>query len=241
MRKSRLLGLVAVLVIVAGGAATFAWAQANDATTINACVANENGQVRIVKAGTACRRAETATSWNTTGPQGPAGPAGAAGPAGPQGPAGSSGGGGGSGGQSVIGTIAITGKSGDFTGSPFNIEGVTHEIVSPRDAASGLPTGKRQHKPLTVTAEVGVAAPQLMNAITQNQTLPTIVISLYKPGTSTVGTTITLTNASVADFANQCNASYPNCETASFTYQKITWTWLDSNISASDDWETPSA
>ncbi len=86
MKKSRLLGLVGVLVLVAGGAATFAWAQANDATTINACVAKDNGDVRIVKAGANCRRDETATSWNTTGPAGPAGPAGAAGPAGPAGP-----------------------------------------------------------------------------------------------------------------------------------------------------------
>lgn len=28
------------------------------------------------------------------------------------------------------------------------------EIVSPRDAASGLPTGKRQHKPFTITQEL---------------------------------------------------------------------------------------
>ncbi len=28
------------------------------------------------------------------------------------------------------------------------------EIVSPRDAASGLPTGKRQHKPFTITKEL---------------------------------------------------------------------------------------
>jgi hypothetical protein len=28
------------------------------------------------------------------------------------------------------------------------------EIVSPRDAASGLPTGKRQHKPITITQEL---------------------------------------------------------------------------------------
>ncbi len=26
---------------------------------------------------------------------------------------------------------------------------VEHEIVSPRDAASGLPTGKRMHKPIS--------------------------------------------------------------------------------------------
>jgi type VI secretion system secreted protein Hcp len=27
----------------------------------------------------------------------------------------------------------------------------SHEIVSPRDPASGLPTGKRMHKPFTTT------------------------------------------------------------------------------------------
>jgi hypothetical protein len=62
MKKSRLLGLVAVLVLAAGGAATFAWAQKSDTTTINACVANESGNVRILKAGANCRRNETATS-----------------------------------------------------------------------------------------------------------------------------------------------------------------------------------
>ncbi len=140
----------------------------------------------------------------------------------------------------MIGTIAITGaKSGQFTGSPFNIEGFDHEITSPRDPASGLPTGKRQHKPITITAEVGIAAPQLMAALVNNETLSSVVISLYKAGTTTVGTTITLTNASESDFSNQCEAGYPNCETASFTYQKITWTWLDGNITASDDWEAP--
>jgi hypothetical protein len=30
------------------------------------------------------------------------------------------------------------------------------EIVSSRDPASGLPTGKRMHKPFTITAEVGI-------------------------------------------------------------------------------------
>ena len=29
-----------------------------------------------------------------------------------------------------------------------------HEVVSPRDAATGLPTGKRQHKPFTITKEL---------------------------------------------------------------------------------------
>ena len=35
---------------------------------------------------------------------------------------------------------------------------VGNEIVSPRDAASGLPTGKRMHKPFVITMELGVSS-----------------------------------------------------------------------------------
>jgi hypothetical protein len=35
-------------------------------------------------------------------------------------------------------------------------------VVSPRDAASGMATGKRQHKPITVVKEWGAASPQLL-------------------------------------------------------------------------------
>jgi hypothetical protein len=34
-------------------------------------------------------------------------------------------------------------------------------IVSPRDAASGLPTGKRQHKPIVITKELDKSSPLL--------------------------------------------------------------------------------
>lgn len=36
------------------------------------------------------------------------------------------------------------------------------EIVSPRDAASGLPTGKRMHKPFVITKELDKSSPVLM-------------------------------------------------------------------------------
>ena len=34
-------------------------------------------------------------------------------------------------------------------------------VLTPRDAASGLPTGKRQHAPMTIVKEWGAASPQL--------------------------------------------------------------------------------
>ena len=37
----------------------------------------------------------------------------------------------------------------------------TMDIVSPRDPASGLPTGKRMHKPITITKEIDKSSPLL--------------------------------------------------------------------------------
>ena len=44
------------------------------------------------------------------------------------------------------------------------------EAASPRDAASGQATGKRMHKPITVTAEVGKTAPSKEAAKPTNKT-----------------------------------------------------------------------
>jgi len=66
--------------------------------------------------------------------------------------------------------MKITGETqGDIVGSvtqsgredSIMVIGTTHEVVSPRDAASGLPTGKRQHKPFTITKEVDKSSPLL--------------------------------------------------------------------------------
>lgn len=37
-------------------------------------------------------------------------------------------------------------------------------VVSPKDAASGLPTGKRQHKPMTISKELDKSSPKLAQA-----------------------------------------------------------------------------
>jgi len=46
------------------------------------------------------------------------------------------------------------GQEGKLTG----IGGFSYEVTSPRDAASGLATGKRQHTPVTFTKEWGANA-----------------------------------------------------------------------------------
>ena len=55
-------------------------------TTYYACTNNSDGTIRMVAAGTECRKNETLISWNQVGPIGPMGPAGPQGPEGPPGP-----------------------------------------------------------------------------------------------------------------------------------------------------------
>ncbi len=129
--------------------------------------------------------------------------------------------------------------------------GFSHEIVSPRDAASGLPTGKRQHKPLVITKEVDKATPLLFSILTNNENISNFKLDFYQPskqGAEKQHYTIQLFNANIASVRSEMlNNKYPENmqhegrEHWAFTYQKITWTWQDGGVSADDDWETPRA
>jgi type VI secretion system secreted protein Hcp len=117
----------------------------------------------------------------------------------------------------------------------------THSIISPRDAASGLPTGKRQHKPITITKLVDKASPLLAECITKNENILTWKLDFWrlsKAGAEQLYFTIELENAAVAGISQQATAD-GFTERVSFTYQKIIWTWVDGGITAQDDWEAP--
>lgn len=47
---------------------------------------------------------------------------------------------------------------------------VKYDVKSPRDAASGLPTGKRMHKPLMIRKEIDKATPLLFKAVAECET-----------------------------------------------------------------------
>ena len=153
-------------------------------------------------------------------------------------------------------------KSGQVKGSvtqkgredTIMVHAYTHEVVTPRDAASGLPTGKRMHKPLTITKEIDKASPILYNILVNNENITEFELKFWKPqikAAAGVGSevhfyTIKLTNANISqmneyilDNKIPANMPIPPMETVSFTYQKIEWTWVDGAITANDDWEAP--
>src|ERR1700758_2744129 len=88
--------------------------------------------------------------------------------------------------------VSITGKKqgrfkGESTGvgrrtTKDRIPGLRFEFetISPRDAASGLPPGKRQHKPVVITKEWGAASPQLYQALVTNEVLSTVLFEFLK-------------------------------------------------------------
>ena len=131
------------------------------------------------------------------------------------------------------------------------IIGTSHEVVSPRDAASGLPTGKRQHKPFNITKEVDKSSPLLYAVLVNNENVTEWKLQYWQPsasGREVQHYTVELVNASIASIRHEMlNNKYPENmqhkerEHIAFCYQKITWTWMDGGITAQDDWETPVA
>jgi type VI secretion system secreted protein Hcp len=128
------------------------------------------------------------------------------------------------------------------------VHSFSHEIVSPRDPATGLSVGKRQHKPLTIVKEIDRSSPLLLQALVTNENLIICELQFWDAALPPAGTdkqiyTIRLTNASIAssresmrDSEDPASPKLPLHEAISFTYQKVQWIWTDGGITAQDDW-----
>jgi len=124
-----------------------------------------------------------------------------------------------------------------------------YEIQVPTDAATGHPSGKRQHKPIVITKEWGASSPQLFTACAHNETLKKVLfefIKAAKDGKEHVYYTITLENAHVSSYkpytgreegAKHVEATDTfELEEIEFTFEKIQLDNKDANTSAYDNW-----
>jgi len=79
------------------------------------------------------------------------------------------------------GFIKFDGVDGEATDKDhkgwIDILSVSHSVV-PRDAASGHATGKRQHKPLTITKPIDKASPILAEALASGKALSNVTIEV---------------------------------------------------------------
>lgn len=109
----------------------------------------------------------------------------------------------------------------------------TQEMFQPRDAASGLPTGKRQHGPVTVTKRIDKSSPILARAMTQNEAI-TGVFRFYRPNnegaiehyyTVEIAGAISALRTITPDVLSPETATRPDMEEMSLVPHTITWTY----------------
>lgn len=131
----------------------------------------------------------------------------------------------------IKGPVTLAGRQ-----DSFRVHGCSYEVVSPRDPGSGLPTGKRMHKPVTVVKDIDGASPLFMRALITNENINEVVLQFcHKDGAGRDMPyyTIRLLNAGLSGIRMLRKsdilpgaASWPSeREELSFTYQQITWKW----------------
>jgi type VI secretion system secreted protein Hcp len=155
-------------------------------------------------------------------------------------------------------------KAGDFDlGKHFEAFFYEHSIDSPRDAATGMASGKRLHHPVKFIKRVDSASPGLWSALTTNDTLKKAEFFFFKSnreGKMENYFKVTLEDGAISNIHLQFNqaemsdrdtgggsagqrraeASYasPALEEISVTYAKITWSHVIAKKEATDDWRS---
>lgn len=133
-----------------------------------------------------------------------------------------------------------------------------YQVDSPKDIATGQASGKRQHKPVTITKEWGPSTPQLFQALCTNEVLKSVLFEFYKTDANGIEVNyynIKLTNATVSRIEQSTgfpdaahgssaasakhNAHYDTheLERVSFTFQKIEVEHKLAKVLIVDDWQ----
>lgn len=152
------------------------------------------------------------------------------------------------GGKLQGGTVKTSRKGG------VDVFSVFHELVSPRDPATGQATGKRMHKPFCIEFYYDPILPQLYDALARNESFKEVKTESFSPnintkmggqGVETLHYRVTLNEAFLSrithtmPFNRDPNLSRIDhtirCE---FVYGKITWEWLAGTTKmAVDEWK----
>lgn len=105
-----------------------------------------------------------------------------------------------------------------------------------REASTGMATGKRMHKPFTITKEVDASSPMLKQALAKGSVVGDVTIVFEGAGAGTAKTAqkIVLKDAIITGIQ-----MVGKSETISMDYQTIEVTYTNGSKSAADDWESP--
>jgi type VI secretion system secreted protein Hcp len=144
----------------------------------------------------------------------------------------------------IKGSVTAKGKEDKIMVIAFS-----HDLIVPRDQATGLPSGRRMHKAAVLTKELDKSTPPLYTALVQNENMTTWELQFWRPATISGVTTeqqhytVKLTNANIASIAQRMLntkdanlAKFETYEEIAFTYQRIEWKWVETGVISTDDW-----
>jgi len=145
-------------------------------------------------------------------------------------------------GAEVKGSVEVAGREGSVEVIEFH-----HEVRIPTDPDTGRLTGTRKHESLIVTKGFDAASPYLYKAVCEGQTYQEVTIKWYQiddTGSEQEYFTHKLENVKICsvkpvmhNVKRPENERLVHMEEVALRYQKITWTFVDGNLEASDSWK----
>ncbi|PKE29214.1 type VI secretion system tube protein Hcp [Rahnella sp. AA] len=145
------------------------------------------------------------------------------------------------GGNNIKGSVDVSGREGSIEIIEF-----AHSLSSPIDGNTGKITGLRKHSPMIVVKEFDMSSPYLYKAVSSGQTLKSAEVKWYQindAGQEVEYFNMFLENVRIASVSplmhnikNSATEKFNHMESLQLTYEKVTWTFKDGNISHSDSW-----
>ena len=144
-------------------------------------------------------------------------------------------------GKAVEGSVDVGGREKSIEVLEFE-----HEVRIPTDSDTGKLTGTRKHEAIRLVKAYDASSPYLYKAVCEGQTFKTAELKWYRiddTGTETEYFNHKLENVKVCsvrplmyNVKDPSKERYVHLEEVQLRYQKITWTYTDGNLQASDSW-----
>jgi type VI secretion system secreted protein Hcp len=129
-----------------------------------------------------------------------------------------------------VGKEAVDGDSTDEKHENWiEVVSYSHGVTMPREAASGLAVGTRQHQDFTITKRVDKASVPLMSKLLNNANIPEVKLELCRAtGEKTTFMAYTLNDCRISAIFPRASGKAEDplpFEEVRFCYRMITWTY----------------
>jgi len=155
--------------------------------------------------------------------------------------------------------LKLTGnKQGEIKGSSTNADferlnsiectAFTLKVVSPRDKATGLASGRRYYEPILFVKNIDQATPAIANALVGNEVITSAEFRFFgvDAGVEALVYTVKAENGRissqrqfVSDTLDPALGSRSPQEEVGLVFTKITWSWASPAVSGQDIWGAP--